>query len=142
VVANGGSVRQKKYSLSYKLIAGYGRPAYDEPEVAYYKPTVLEWQKAAIADGFKPPKYFPKYGADGVWGAECEAVAKQAVVKKRLVHKYKNLTKLVQKVVGVEADGKCGPETAEAIAVYQTAHGLVADKKAGPNTWKEILKVR
>lgn len=138
VVANGGSVRQKKYSLSYKLIAGYGRPAYDEPEVAYYKPTVLEWQKAAIADGFK----FPRYGADGVWGAECEAVAKQAVVKKRLVHKYKNLTKLVQKVVGVEADGKCGAKTVAAIKTYQIDHGLVADGCVGPNTWKVILNIK
>lgn len=138
VVANGGSVQQKKYSLSYKLIAGYGRPAYDEPEVVYYNPTVLEWQKAAIADGFR----FPKYGADGVWGSECESVAKQAVVKKRLVHKYKNLTKIVQRVVGADVDGKCGSKTAEAIKAYQTAHGLVVDGCVGLNTWKVILKVK
>ena len=30
VVANGGSVAQKKYSLSYKFIDGYGRPKYKE----------------------------------------------------------------------------------------------------------------
>ena len=29
VVANGGCVRAKKYSLTYSRIAGYGRPAYD-----------------------------------------------------------------------------------------------------------------
>lgn len=29
VVANGGSVAEKKYKLSYARIAGYGRPAYD-----------------------------------------------------------------------------------------------------------------
>lgn len=29
VVANGGCVRQKKYDLTYKRIAGYGRPDYD-----------------------------------------------------------------------------------------------------------------
>jgi hypothetical protein len=65
------------------------------------KITVLDFQKAAIADGFK----FPKYGADGKWGGECESVAKQAVVKKRVFYKYRNLTKLVQKIVGVDADG-------------------------------------
>lgn len=30
VVANGGGVHEKKYKLNYKLICGYGRPAYDE----------------------------------------------------------------------------------------------------------------
>lgn len=30
VVANGGAVAEKKYKLSYKRIAGYGRPAYDK----------------------------------------------------------------------------------------------------------------
>ena len=51
---------------------------------------VLEWQKAAIADGFE----FPKYGADGIWGEECEAVAKKAVCKKLTIgYKNKNLTK-------------------------------------------------
>lgn len=138
VVANGGGVFKKKYKLSYNYIAGYGRPTYDEPEIIYYNPTVLEWQKAAIADGFK----FPKYGADGMWGSECEAVAKQAVVKKRLVYTNKNLTKIVQKVVGVTADGKCGSKTVEAIKAYQKAHGLVADGCVGLNTWKVILNIK
>lgn len=138
VVANGGGVCKKKYSLGYAYIAGYGRPAYDPPAPIYYKPTVKEWQKAAIADGFK----FPKYGADGSWGKECETVAKKAVVKKRLIHKYPNLTKLVQKVVGVEADGKCGPKTSAAIKTYQIDHGLDADGCVGPNTWKVILNIK
>jgi peptidoglycan hydrolase-like protein with peptidoglycan-binding domain len=136
VVANGGSVRKKKYKLSYNQIAGYGRPKYDED--AAYIPTVLEWQKAAIADGFK----FPKYGADGEWGKECESVAKNAVVKKRLTYKYKNLTKTVQKVVGVTADGKCGKDTDAAIRKWQKSNGLTADGAVGVNTWKCILKVK
>ena len=97
--------------------------------------SVRDWQIAAIADGFS----FPKYGADGAWGKECEAVAKQAVVKKRLIYKYKNLTKIVQKVVGVTADGKCGSKTANAIKAYQKAHGLEADGCVGLNTWKSLL---
>lgn len=102
-----------------------------------YKPTVKEWQLAAIADGFK----FPKYGADGEWGTECESVAKKAVVKKRLTYKYRNLTKLVQRHLGVEVDGKCGKDTAAAIKEYQKLHGLVADGECGINTWKCILNV-
>lgn len=99
--------------------------------------TVLEWQKAAIADGFK----FQKYGADGKWGSECENVAKQAVCKKRLTYKYKNLTKIVQKAVGVTVDGKFGNDTRNAVIKFQKLVGLVPDGCVGINTWKKILGV-
>jgi hypothetical protein len=102
---------------------------------ALYTPTVREWQLAAIADGFK----LPEYGADGIWGRECESVAKKAIVKKRLFYKYHNLTKIVQKVVGVEVDGKCGSVTAAAIKEYQAAHGLKADGACGLLTWRKML---
>ena len=102
-----------------------------------YRPSVLEWQRAAIADGFK----FPKYGADGIYGAETEAVAKNAVVKRRNTYMYPNLTKLVQKAVGVDADGKCGILTETAIKQYQKDHGLSRDGAVGINTWKKILGV-
>ena len=98
---------------------------------------VMEWQKAAIADGFS----FPKYGADGEWGAECEAVAKKAIVKQRSTYLYKNLTKIVQRAVGVTVDGLCGSKTAAAIKEYQKKHGLAADGEVGINTWKKILGI-
>ncbi len=139
------SVKRRTLAVNGKYIRGYGVPKYDkepvkEPEekpAVVYKPSVKEWQKAAIADGYK----FPKYGADGKWGAECEAVAKKAVVKQRLIWTNKSLTKLVQKVVGVTADGKCGSQTTAAIKAYQKAHGLTADGKVGLNTWKKMLGV-
>jgi peptidoglycan hydrolase-like protein with peptidoglycan-binding domain len=99
--------------------------------------SVLEWQKAAIADGFK----FAKYGADGKWGSECEQVAKKAICKKRITYKYKNLTKLVQKAVGVEADGKFGNQTKQAVIRWQELTGLVSDGIVGLNTWKKFLGV-
>ena len=99
--------------------------------------SVLEWQRAAIADGFS----FPKYGPDGSWGKECESVAKTAIVKKRLIYTNKNLTKIVQRVVGVDPDGKFGAGTKKAVIAYQKAHGLVADGVVGLNTWKEILEI-
>ena len=100
--------------------------------------SVREWQLAAIADGFT----FPKYGADGKWGNECKAVASKAIVKKRDAYKYSNLTKLVQKAVGVTVDGLCGSKTDTAIRAYQQAHGLTVDGCVGLNTWKCILGVR
>ena len=105
------------------------------PEVSI---SVSEWQKAAVADGFK----FPKYGCDGKWGSECEAVAKQAVCKKRLIYKYKNLTKIIQEAVSVDVDGKFGNDTKNAVIKWQKFMGLIADGVVGYNTWKKILGVK
>ena len=148
------SVKRRVISVNSKNIRGYGIPKYDaepvkeepvkpKPVKPATKPVpkinqkVLRFQKAAIADGFE----FPKFGADGEWGAECESVASKAIVKKRVTYKYRNLTKLVQEAVGVEVDGKCGKNTKAAIIEYQKAHGLTADGCVGLNTWKVILGV-
>ena len=105
---------------------------------SYKSIAVLRWQNAAIKDGFK----FPKYGADGAWGAECETVAKQAICKKRVGwYRYKNLTKIIQEVIGVTADGKFGSDTKNAVIKWQAANGLVADGAVGLNSWKRMLGV-
>ena len=108
-----------------------------DAHIANYRPSVREWQIAAIADGFK----FPKYGADGEWGSECEGVAKKAIVKKRLFYTNKNLTKIIQKVVGVTVDGKFGNDTRKAVIAYQKANGLEADGEVGINTWRKMLGI-
>lgn len=105
----------------------------EQPEIT----AVKEWQNAAIADGFK----FPKYGADGVWGAECESVARKAVCKKRFIYANRNLTKIVQRKVGVTVDGLFGKNTDMAVRNFQRINGLVADGCVGINTWKKILGV-
>ena len=102
------------------------------------KQKIFAWQKAAMADGFK----FPKAGADGIWGSECEGVAKKAVVKKRLTYKYKNLTKIVQTVVGVKVDGYCGKDTDAGIRAWQKKNGLAVDGAFGPACWKRLLGVK
>lgn len=98
---------------------------------------VKEWQLAAIADGYK----FPKYGADGKWGAECESVAKSAVCKKRLTYTNRNLTKVVQRKVGATVDGLFGKNTDTAVRNFQKSNGLTADGCVGINTWKKILGI-
>ncbi len=113
-------------------------PAEPESEgiiLVAFKPTVFQWQKAAMADGFE----FPKYGADGVWGAECAGVARIAIVKQRDTYTHKSLTRIVQKVVGVAVDGLCGPDTDAAIRAYQKQHNLVVDGEVGINTWRSML---
>ncbi len=99
---------------------------------------IKEWQLAAIADGFK----FSKFGADGKWGSECLAVAKKAVCKKRITYKYKNLTKIVQRAVGVTVDGKFGKNTQNAVKNWQKLVGLKVDGCVGPESWKKILGVK
>ncbi len=99
---------------------------------------IKQWQLAAIADGFE----FPKFGADGKWGNECVAVSKKAVCKRRIKHKFQNLTKLVQRMVGVDDDGKFGPKTKTAVIAYQKKNGLVQDGSVGPATWKKLLGVK
>ena len=135
-------VGRRTLQINGKTIRGYGVPNYAAKatveEVKPYKPTVKEWQKAAIADGYK----FPKYGADGEWGAECESVATKAQVKRRVFYTNKNLTRIVQRVVGVKVDGLCGPDTVAAIKAYQRKHGLTADGIVGVKTWKKVLGVK
>lgn len=99
---------------------------------------VEAWQNAAIKDGYK----FVKYGADGEWGKECESVATKAICK-YYGYKYtnKNLTKIIQKAVGVTVDGLYGKDTKNAVIKYQKAKGLTADGIVGINTWKKILGV-
>lgn len=108
-------------------------PIEDKPSFS-----VLRWQKSAIADGFA----FPKYGADGEWGSECESVAKKAICKKcSWPWKNKNLTKFIQEFLGIEVDGKFGADTKNAVIVFQKKMGLTPDGVVGLNTWRKILGV-
>jgi hypothetical protein len=156
VIANGGGVAEKQYALNYSRIYGYGIPKFDVESIPSkndgataqsssvknekFNAKVCEWQKAAIADGFE----FPEYGADGEWGAECRAVANNAIIKVRDEYWYPELTKFLQKELGFtgsDVDGKCGAQTRSAIRKYQYAHGLSVDGKCGINTWRSILGV-
>lgn len=146
------AVKRRYLEVNGKYIRGYIVPKYDaEPKKTSNKATstkkpavkkstkVKEWQEAAIKDGFK----FPIYGADNSWGSECESVAKKAICKYRgIVYKYKNLTKIVQKTVGVTVDGKFGKNTKKAVITYQNKNGLIADGEVGIKTWKKILGVK
>lgn len=96
---------------------------------------VREWQTAASAD-----KYAIKI--TGIWDSNSVSVAKNAICKKQLIgYKNRNLTKIVQKAVGVTADGKFGSGTKKAVIAYQKKKGLIADGIVGYYTWCRILGV-
>ena len=103
-----------------------------------YKPTIKEFQQALIKDGYR----LPKYGADGYWGNETLQAATKAILKRSVIYRNKNLTALVQKAVGVTADGKYGANTEKAVKAYQKVNGLTADGIVGINTYKKILGVK
>lgn len=126
----------------HTVIVVEGNPRKQAQSASKKSDEVRDFQNAAICDGFT----FPKYGADGEWGGECEGVASKAVVKYRVengkaVYKYRNLTKIVQRKCGVKVDGLCGKKTAEAIKAFQRKHGLTQDGCCGLNTWRKILGV-
>lgn len=118
----------------------YGKetaPEEKEKPVINSTVTKKDWQLAAIVDGYKFPS-----GADGIWGQECEAVAKKAIVKRYfLLYKNKALTKVIQRIVGVDADGKFGQNTERAVSKWQANHGLEPDGIVGIKTWKTMFNV-
>ena len=99
---------------------------------------VLSFQRAAVADGFK----FPKYGCDGQYGSETQSVMQKCVVKRRLLYKYKNATRLVQRLLGIEQDGLAGKDTEAAIKKFQKENGLDIDGCCGYQTWLKLLNIK
>jgi peptidoglycan hydrolase-like protein with peptidoglycan-binding domain len=132
-----GVVKTKLANRPWKHWAYLPDDMIDYAEKTTVRPSIMDWQKAAVADGYN----FPQYGVDGEWGVECASVARTAIVKKRGTYTHCNLTRLVQAVVGVTVDGKCGSDTDKAIRAYQEKHGLEVDGEVGLNTWKKILNI-
>lgn len=95
VVANGGAVEKKKYSLSYGRIYGYGRPNYD-PSIRNYLmigdngKEVKEMQEKLIKLGYS----CGTSGADGDFGAATDEALKK-----------------FQKENGLVADGEYGAQS-------------------------------
>lgn len=98
---------------------------------------ILSFQRAASADGFK----FKSYGLDGKFGAETESIMRKCIVKRRLFYKYKNCTKLAQRLLGIKQDGLAGKDTEAAIKKFQENNGLIVDSCVGLNTWKKLLGI-
>lgn len=98
---------------------------------------VLSFQRAAVTDGVK----LVQFGCDGYYGAETKRAMEKCVVKRRLFYKYKNCTKLVQRLLGITVDGLCGKDTAKAIKEFQQKNGLEPDSCCGVKTWEKLLGI-
>jgi hypothetical protein len=108
VIANGGGVHTKKYSLTYARIAGYGRPKYEDG----YVPTEVK-EESAVTDTLRNGSRgdavralqeklnslgYNSGAADGIFGVKTEAAVKQ-----------------FQKAKGLTADGIVGVKTSAAL---------------------------
>lgn len=119
-----------------------GTKVWEYKEPVKINKKVQTWQKAAIADGFKFAS-----GADGIWGKECEEVAKKAICSKPLKGKpytNKNLTKFIQTELGFSGkniDGLYGANTEKKVKAFQKNKKLTQDGVCGLNTWKKFLGV-
>ena len=128
VVANGGAVRKKSYSLSYSKIVGYGRPKYDaetkKEEAKKEEPKKVETQKA-------------------------DTNKEVCTVEIKVLRKGDkgNVVKAMQILLAGNgckcgtsgADGSFGPATLSALKKYQQKKNLEADGVCGPATWAKLL---
>lgn len=141
VIANGGGVCKKSYSLSYDKIVGYGRPNYEAEKVpAEPKYTqeqfIRDVQKAcgAAVDGIAGPETFSKTVT-----LSAQKNSRHAVVKP--VQKW--LMELGYPEVG-EADGIAGPMFTAAVCAFQKANKCWVDGEitARNKTWKKLLGMK
>lgn len=118
VVANGGGVCRKSYSLNYSRIYGYGRPKYGNGAVVItptttIKPvTTVQTSTATISGRIDTVKevqiwlnrdYSAGLTTDGKYGDLTKAA----------------LVRVLQKAIGVEADGEYGKITNKAVKVLK-----------------------
>lgn len=114
VIANGGGVCKKSYSLNYSKIHGYGRPNWNGSAPSTSSSTVKETTNANGSSGGKIDTvaeiqfwlnntFRSGLTADGLYGTLTKAA----------------LTKALQKTLGVEDDGDYGPITNRAVKVLR-----------------------
>lgn len=121
VIANGGGVCKKSYSLGYAKIVGYGRPAYAEDESE------------------DKPEVKPTNTNKEVFSMELRYLRKGS--KGKDVKALQTLLKGYGYSVGrYGADGDFGSATEAAVKKFQAAEKIAADGIVGPDTWTHLLK--
>lgn len=114
VIANGGGVCKKSYSLTYSQIYGYGRPKYDDEPINVEPPKVEKPKD----DGML---------SKGDTGAKVKEL-------------QENLIKLGYSCGRYGADGDFGDVTLKAVKKFQADNKLSADGVVGPKTFVAIEK--
>ena len=151
VVANGGMVCKKSYSLNAKYIAGYGRPKYSvlngatenkQQTNASAPKIVLEWQK------IMNKTYKCGLAEDNSYGPDSKSKADKYYLHYRLFTIKNEHVRFIQKRLIAKgfscgkcgADGSFGKDTQKAVKAFQKAKGLTVDGYVGAKTTELLLK--
>lgn len=125
VVANGGGVCKKSYSLTYHRIIGYGRPDYDSVPHEGSDETKESIPATAKKGDFTMEMRVLKNGCKG---DDVRALQILLIGNGFSCGSW-------------GADGNFGNATEMAVKNYQKANGLQVDGKAGPETMRSLLGV-
>lgn len=118
VIANGGGVCKKSYSLSYARIAGYGRPAYDENMSGSTTQTTTVTKSEGV----------------------CNVTLN--MLKKGNKGTQVKALQILLKGYGYNCgaiDGDFGANTYNQVIAFQSKNNLEADGIVGTNTWNKLL---
>lgn len=117
VIANGGAVEKKKYSINYNRIYGYGRPKYDFE---------LKETKKTYSDTLPklPARGYLQYGDTGT--------------------QVRNLQKLLNWYGGYKLaiDGEFGVKTLAAVKDFQKRTGLIVDGLFGAKSLEKAKTIK
>lgn len=122
VVANGGAVAMKSYSLNYNRIYGYGRPKYDEEPK---KATPVKVKKAY--SGTFPRLPLRGYFRNGDKGPQVKNLQK-------FLNWYGNYK--------LDVDGEIGAKTISAVKKFQTAEKITVDGYFGKTSLAKAKAVK
>lgn len=165
VIANGGGVCRKSYSIGYSRIIGYGRPKYDVESTPVVQPSnriltvadIQSWLNKDYAAGLVVDNDFGTLtkkaivkavqknigtSADGVFGVLSKAAWKN--IKRGSVGEVAKLVQAMLICYGYScgncgADGDFGTGSVAALKRFQSANRLVADGIAGKATAMKLF---
>lgn len=137
VIANGGGVCEKSYSIGYAKIVGYGRPNYEAEKVVT--------ETYSLTQFIKDVQRATGAAVDGIAGNETISKTVTLSASKNRTHAavkpvQKRLYALGYTKVG-EADGVAGPKFTAAVVEYQEDNKCWVDGEitAKNKTWRKLL---
>ena len=121
VVANGGGVFKKSYSLTYSRLAGFGRPLYDDAPATEKKEEPKEIETSELESV--------------VYNMETLRINSKGTQVKVLQWLLNHTTDFTCGTI----DGHFGTLTLAAVRQFQAAKGLEVDGIVGKRTWAALL---
>lgn len=137
VVANGGGVFKKSYSLEYGRIAGYGRPDWSITVNGKNPPV-----KAPVTEDKEEPAQTEKSPSAGNLEGKTVNISLTTLRNGSKGNQVRTLQRLLNGMgyKSGSVDGIFGSKTLAATKAFQRAKRLEVDGIVGKNTWTALLK--